>query len=770
MQSTGPNELIASTNRPEGQRDRAPPLSYGDLILLSCQFDEGVGYLCEHGCVMKKCNDIEMDSSSRELVFEVCTAADNRALVEYTTYVRKHGYRAADMHLRQLEDQKMLEEKSNELQAVHMVGRTVSYGDIIQLRQPKSHGFLGVDIGQAPRQEATAKRVVLHTSRGRPVAFRIMPRFKYLVEGHTVCNGDRIALVSTEFPGEYVHAHMGFESIPSVGVVHEVHLAAPSIKNPVTAWVVDSFFPHAMQSAQHVRAGDVVRLYHSYHAAYVAVQTGDATVFLESSQSALACTMWVICDQDPLAGGLVRMQHSYSFMHLVTRKFLVVKDLDKLMPQLKMQDPRGASDASQTLFAAVEVNSDKNKEALMTLQPLEDDSKEQHLPWGGRVRLVHTQSSHYMHSMSRHQLKSPIRLLPQVERDELMRRRGVTQLGQGGDRQALAGANVSLPERLLVGSPALFREDSFDIVKVPHEQVRAVDALANCLPVLESYLVQLQDDLEAHRQREQHEEAHRQQELEADEQLRDPTRPSAPHAPAPLLLFPDEGILDVIEKLTELQVYVYTSGYVNALSSEERSRGEAAAGSAQAHASLAQPLDYCQNFMRDLGVAELLFGILEQSCNILYLQAHHQRDMQEYAKQLALDNGASMNSFRSVVSGSGSGAGRVSRDADQTQSQQNKLEMEKTLKEVIKQPHNRTGRLVWQLCYSVLYHMVHKHNDNAHYLTRYMTLIQQQLFLELGAEKLLLEMLGKRVAHDSCLSVSLLSSRSHHTSCHLEKG
>jgi hypothetical protein len=88
---------------------------------------------------------------------------------------------------------------------------------------------------------------------------------------------------------------------------------------------------------------------------------------------------------------------------------------------------------------------------------------------------------------------------------------------------------------------------------VPHEQVRAVDALANCLPVLESYLVQLQDDLEAHRQREQHEEAHRQQELEADEQLRDPTRPSAPHAPAPLLLFPDEGILDVIEKLTELQ-------------------------------------------------------------------------------------------------------------------------------------------------------------------------------------------------------------------------
>jgi hypothetical protein len=399
------------------------------------------------------------------------------------------------------------------------------------------------------------------------------------------------------------------------------------------------------------------------------------------------------------------------------------------------------------LFAAVEVNSDKNTDALMTLQPLEDDSKEQHLPWGGRVRLVHTQSSHYMHSMSRHQLKSPIRLLPQDERDELMRRRGVTQLGQGAEGQALAGPHVHVPERLLVASPALFREDSFDIVKVPHEQVRAVDALGNCLPVLESYLVQLQDDLEAHREREENEEAHRQQELQADQQLRDPTRPSAPLAPAPLLLFPDEGILDVIEKLTELQVYVYTSGYVNNVSSEERSRGEAAAGGAQAHGSLAQPLDYCQNFMRDLGVAELLFGILVQSFIILDLQAH-QRDMQEEdaklrAQKLALDNGASMNSFRSVVSASGSASGSVLRDAAQTPSQQNKREMEKKLKEMIKQPHNRTGRLVWQLCYSVLYHMVHKHKDNAHYLARYMALIQQQLFLELGAEKLLLEMLGK---------------------------
>lgn len=725
MQATSPNELAANTNRPEGQRDRAAPLSYGDLILLSCQFDESVGYLCEHGCVMKKCNDIEMDASSRELVFEVCTAADNRALVEYTTYVRKHGYRADDMRLKHLEGQKNLEEHGNESQAVHMVGRTVSYGDTIQLRQPKSHGFLGVDIGQAPRQEATAKRVVLHTSRGRPVAFRIMPRFKYLVEGHTVCHGDRIALVSTEFPGEYVHAHMGFESLPSVGVVHEVHLAAPSTKNPVTAWVVDSFFPHAMQSAQHVKAGDVVRLYHPYHAAFVAVTTCDATVFLESSHSALASTMWVICDEDPLAGGLVRMQHSYSFMHLVTRKFLVVKDLDKLMPQLKIQDVAGAAgdaDETQCLFSAVEVNSDKKKEVLMTLKPLEDDSKDMHLAWGGRVRLVHTSSRQYLHCMSTHQLKSPIRALPKEQTDELVRKRGLTHLAEGADGQGKARPGGNLPERLLVASPALFREDSFDVVKVPGEQVRAVDLLANCLPVLERYLEQLQDDLEAHR-----------------------ALDSLPGESAPLC-FPDDHILDVIERLTELQAYVYASGYVAAESREERSRGEGAA--AEDGASLAQPLAYCQNFMRDLGVAELLIAILQHSYNILFQQTDDQMDMEDYKKeqQADLDGGASFTSAVAVSERSAlSSVLSVSAGGAPADSEESKLETEKKMKEVLQLARNRTGRLVWQLCYGVLYHMVHKHADNANYLARYMSLIQNQLFLELGAEKLLLQMLGKRV-------------------------
>ena len=322
----GSSELNApQMNRPDSG-DRALPLCYGDRIMLSCQFDEGVGYLCEEGCVMKCVDDIGMDASSRELVFEVCTAADSRALLEYQAHIRKHGKHDNDHRLKYLATQKDTEEHGNKSHEHHMEGRMVTYGDTIQLRQPKSDGSLGVDIGQAPREEPTAKKIVLHTNRGRPVAFRIMPRFKFLVEGHTVCHADRIVLMSTEFPGEYVHAHVGFEK-KAIGLVHEVHLST----NSSTAWAIDSFFEFARKSSNHVSVGDVVRLYHPFHRAYVAVNKGkeDATVFLEPTSGALCSTMWVIRDENALAGGIVQVHRSYSLMHLGTSFLLVCKNASR---------------------------------------------------------------------------------------------------------------------------------------------------------------------------------------------------------------------------------------------------------------------------------------------------------------------------------------------------------------------------------------------------------------------------------------------------------
>ena len=737
-----------SKTRPE-PGDRALPLCYGDLILLSAQFDEGVvGYLCEEGCVMKGL-DIEMDVSSRELVFEVCTAADDRALLEYTAYVRKHGFSSSDSRLRHLAQQKEMEEQGNESQAKHMAGRSVTYGDRIQLKQPKSQGFLGIDIGQAPREEPTAKRIVLHASRGRPVAFRIMPRFKYLVEGHTVCHQDRISLVSTEFPGEYVHAHMGFET-RSIGVVHEVHLST----NSSTAWVVENFFTYGQQSRDKVKAGDVVRLYHPYHGAYIGVNPGYATVLLEPDCGALSSTMWVIQDENPLSGGLVRVKNSYSFMHLVTRKQLVVSQREKLQPALKIQEPASGGgtaaeeDKDEGLFAAVEVSSIKGHEALITLEPLEGDRQDLHLVWGGRVRLVHTQSLHYLHCMTPFQLQDPVRRLPAAQTQQLARRRGLLQPAHPAHPSTTAQGSVPMPDRVVVASPALFREDSFDLVKVPEEQVRAVDTLTASLPRLEDYLVCLQEVLE---------------ERVETEDGTDDGRARDVGGGREGVVFPEDRILDVIEKLTELQSFVYSSGSEHAVEMGGGDEGGVVGDTLEG--GLLQPLDFCQNFMRDLGLAELLMAILEYSCRIFYIQVEEEMRKQEAKREELRRAGVEGSNGGAAAastagSGGGSGGGRAgSWDADGGEAmpsqrsvhsavsmvddeEEQEGEFLNMVKEVLARAQNRTGRLVCQLCYAVLYHMVHKHTANANYLAQYMTQIQDQLVLELGAEKLLLAMLA----------------------------
>jgi hypothetical protein len=123
---------------------------------------------------------------------------------------------------------------------------------------------------------------------------------------------------------------------------------------------------------------------------------------------------------------------------------------------------------------------------------------------------------------------------------------------------------------------------------------------------------------------------------------------------------------------------------------------------------------------------------------------------------LHLDGGSSFISQHSQRSAAMSGVSNI--DEEEMQ------EME-TLREVLSKPHNRAGRLVCQLCYSVLYHMVHKHTVNSNYLAQYMTQIQDQLILELGAERLLLEMLADN--ESLLLSMASDATKEKHVTFHV---
>ena len=240
--------------------------------------------------------EVQMKASSRELTFEICTSHDARALHEINALLLKYGIRASDstatnLNLvltpsdytlyERLKKTRETEEKANQAYSNQMKGRAVTYGDIIQLRHTKRQAFLGVDVSMAPRVDSAAKRIFLTTELDGLVRFRILPRFHYLVEGHTVCFGDSIALCSADFPEQYLHTSLGFRS-EDIGIVYEVNLS----RDASTVWGLEWFFCYDSFSESSVKTGDVVRLYHPSSGGFVAAghEGGADRVVLERSE------------------------------------------------------------------------------------------------------------------------------------------------------------------------------------------------------------------------------------------------------------------------------------------------------------------------------------------------------------------------------------------------------------------------------------------------------------------------------------------------------
>eukprot|EP00960_Hanusia_phi_P040112 754256-Hanusia_phi.AAC.3 len=649
--------------------DQATELRYGDFILLSCNFlEDNVGFLCEQGCVQKR-PDSPMKTSSRELVFEICTAREERILVEWESLNKNRALSEDLSRLEHLQMQMQMEKKANESQAEHMTGKPVHYGDTIQLRQLKSQAFLGVDISQAPRDEPTAKKIVLHDRPGKPVGFKVLPRFRYLVEGHTVCYGDQITLESISFPREFLHASNSSCYPSDVGMVYEVTLSV----RQETVWKVEPFLSVSSQSKTLVKVGDVVRLYHPFHQAYIAATGSDNTVYLQSGQTSLSSTMWVVADKNPLIGGLVKLHHSYSLMHLVTKRYLCVT-MEKLQPALKINSVHdnyndGQDDDASSLFSAVKLSAVHCHGVFFSFEPYDDDHENLHLQWSGRIRLMHTNTRDYLHCMNSHQLSDPLRPFEDSDLPQIARLKVLGMNLPGLDKDRMTEDLSKLPERVVVASPALFREDSFDVEQVPEEQIRSVDVVLGILPTLEHYLEKLNTS----------------QSVE----------------------FSEDVVLEILDRLSELRMYVYDI--------QVRDRTKIAALNDKELTHMI-PLEYCQNFMHDLSVPHLLFAIIRQTCRIWLKQLQSNIESQTNVK--------SDRSHKRVDDVNKPGLYQLIKPTN-----------------LLNLPKNRSAKLVLQMCYSVLWHIVHKHKKNSIEIANFLHEMQDHLVLDIGAERVLLEVL-----------------------------
>ena len=329
------------------------------------------------------------------------------------------------------------------------------YGESIQLRHVKRQALLGIDASQAPKIESSAKKIVLSPENdvktSAMVQFKILPRFRYLAEGNAVCYGDNISLVSTDYSAEYLHTSQGFEST-ELGILYEVNLSS----DRTTIWTLECFFRYSSHMDGCVKTGEVVRLYHPFWKGFVSATATDDRVHLEPSDgdkseeasSTMSSTMWVVEDQRTISGGLLRTKRNFVLLHLITKKYLVVSP--EVLEPGGLGALRNASGDSETYFSNVTLERSPSASAGLLLKSYEDTEANANVSLSGRFRMVHSATGKYLHVVDTEALGVAGRA-PMVTSPRRPRR------AKGG--------------KILVASPAIFREDYFEIHKVPEDQV-----------------------------------------------------------------------------------------------------------------------------------------------------------------------------------------------------------------------------------------------------------------------------------------------------------
>jgi len=153
-------------------------------------------------------------------------------------------------YIRHLEGMNQSESRENEAEYAHAIGKTVSFGDTIQLRHYKSGKYLTVSQAAAKLSNACI-RVKLLEDGTEGSWFKVMPRFKMRSEGESVYIGDQLILASRKFD-MYLHVSSSGDALDL------------DCSSTWGAWRTIPYAPFVRpaDAVGYLRAGDIVRFYH----------------------------------------------------------------------------------------------------------------------------------------------------------------------------------------------------------------------------------------------------------------------------------------------------------------------------------------------------------------------------------------------------------------------------------------------------------------------------------------------------------------------------
>jgi inositol 1,4,5-triphosphate receptor type 1 len=364
------------------------------------------------------------------------------------------------------------EQEDNEADQNRSLGQPVLYGHQIQLQHMYTKKYLAANSLQTSPLESTNIRTAMISENSPSCIFKILPRYRIRSIGDEVRISDQVIFESVKTEGQYLHSSLralGEIGQHLNGFCKELNLSANE-----SAFTIVAHYPatKAVQQADLVKAGSIIRLFHREIECYVVAEGS----FAEQSESVLvedvhlrkrksdygklkapstsAITYWCIEKRkDPRSGDPILWYERCRIKHLLTQRYLAVERRgDRYALTLKEKRPSPEFDNDTTF-------------RLCPVITGEDEIK-----FEIYARITHVYTRTWLHAMKGKEYE----------------RKSVKANASGLD--ALTWDSAELYE--LSASTVMAYDDAFTLMQVSDDLVKKFHYVAGVVPILKSYLAE----------------------------------------------------------------------------------------------------------------------------------------------------------------------------------------------------------------------------------------------------------------------------------------
>lgn len=268
--------------------------------------------------------------------------------------IPKESQHGANVHTRsclfRIENARRIDKHSEEADSelLMSMGKSLTYGERIQLRHWHSKGFIAVNKTKIALEPACLE-IQIKDSGTEDSWFEILPVNKLRRSGEVIKYSDILYLKWTSEKSEY-YLHFNAGSIEHIDSKAEINACGKS-----SYWKMKKYmgFNLALNEGHYVTAGDSLRIFHKISEGYLAVDESlifnDPENYEEASEPKLfvqkanksSNSLWELQRVRTFEGGMAKWNEKFRIKHLATGWFLVKLGKELVLAKKMNEDMKG---------------------------------------------------------------------------------------------------------------------------------------------------------------------------------------------------------------------------------------------------------------------------------------------------------------------------------------------------------------------------------------------------------------------------------------------